>query len=77
MAKLAKSSVEYGPGKPRARCSLCEHFEPPSACEIVAGTIRSGDWCDRFKAHGKEAAGKPAVVIVIGHHPSGGDDRPY
>ena len=48
---LSKSSVGYeSPAKGPHHCSECEHFRGPSRCEIVAGTIKPGDWCERWKA---------------------------
>lgn len=48
--KIEKSAVDYGPGHPRGdRCAVCRHFEPPHACEIVAGEIGAGMWCKRFE----------------------------
>jgi hypothetical protein len=50
MAKEAKQSANYGPGHPGAHCGICRHFEPPHACEIVAGRIVKSAWCKHFLA---------------------------
>lgn len=48
--KVSKASVGYEhPAAKSNHCGICEHFEAPSACEIVQGTIRREDWCERFK----------------------------
>jgi len=47
--KHTKASVGYEhPAQGPHHCSQCEHFEPPSRCEIVAAVIRAEDWCRRF-----------------------------
>ncbi len=48
-AKLTKAEVEYGPGMGNTRCRFCDHFRRPSACELVQGTIRAEDWCNKFE----------------------------
>ena len=49
MPKLAKSAVGFEhPAKGPSHCSQCVHFEPPDACEIVAGPISRRDWCKKF-----------------------------
>jgi len=30
------------------RCSLCNHFSPPSSCQVVIGTIAPTGWCKLF-----------------------------
>ena len=47
--KKAKSAVRYGNGSMTERCGICRHFEPPHACEEVAGHIDSTAWCELFK----------------------------
>lgn len=49
LAKATKHSVEYGRGKPNAHCGLCRHYQLPSACAIVRGSVRPQDWCNRFE----------------------------
>lgn len=47
--KFPKGQVDYGPGHNDGdHCGICRHFEPPNACEIVRGLIRSADWCREF-----------------------------
>jgi hypothetical protein len=46
--KLSKTAVDYGKGMPKTHCGNCAHFQPPRSCAIVAGVIRSQDWCRRF-----------------------------
>lgn len=53
MAKMAKSEVDYSPGMRESRCRNCQHFLPPSACEIVAGRIDPDYWCRRFVSWGQ------------------------
>lgn len=47
---LSKERVEFEhPAKGPSHCSQCRHFMPEAhVCEIVAGTIEPGDWCNRF-----------------------------
>lgn len=47
--KHTKEEVDYGKGMGTIRCYLCEHFEPPDACELVEGRIRPEDWCKLFE----------------------------
>jgi len=32
------------------RCDGCAHFEAPSSCKVVAGTISPSGWCKLFAA---------------------------
>jgi hypothetical protein len=49
-SKFTKGQVNYRMAKPNgARCGTCTHFAS-NACEIVAGTIRRGDVCDKYSA---------------------------
>jgi High potential iron-sulfur protein len=32
------------------RCSQCQHFQPPSACKVVAGRISAQGWCRLYFA---------------------------
>jgi hypothetical protein len=51
MAKVSKASVEFeAPAKGPNHCGMCRHFQAPSACELVAGTVRRVDWCRLFRA---------------------------
>ena len=56
MAKVSKASVGFeAPAKGPHHCSQCVHWEPPDACEIVAGMVDGDDWCRRFRAKGSNA----------------------
>jgi len=47
--KLAKNVVMYQDHpKGDQKCSLCAHFLPPNACQIVAGDISPNGWCGVF-----------------------------
>lgn len=49
--KLAQNVVMYQDHpKGNQKCSLCQHFQPPSSCQIVAGTISPDGWCGVFTA---------------------------
>jgi hypothetical protein len=47
--KRSKDAVDYSKGMDRAKCGLCQHFEPPHGCELVRGHIAPGMWCRLFK----------------------------
>ena len=32
------------------RCGTCQHFQPPSACKVVAGRISAQGWCRLYFA---------------------------
>ncbi len=32
------------------RCGKCQHFQPPSACKVVAGGISAQGWCRLYFA---------------------------
>jgi hypothetical protein len=32
------------------RCGSCQHFQPPSACKVVAGRIGAQGWCRLYFA---------------------------
>lgn len=32
------------------QCDKCTHFDPPSSCKVVAGTISPSGWCKLFAA---------------------------
>jgi hypothetical protein len=32
------------------RCGNCQHFQPPSACKVVAGRISAQGWCRLYIA---------------------------
>lgn len=47
--KLAQSVVMYQDHpKGDQKCSICAHFVPPNACQIVAGDISPNGWCGVF-----------------------------
>ncbi len=47
--KLAQSVVMYqGHPKGDQKCSICAHFLPSNACQIVAGDISPDGWCGVF-----------------------------
>lgn len=35
---------------PNVSCAACLHFQPPNACELVAGDINPSGVCDLFEA---------------------------
>lgn len=37
-------------GNGNQRCGNCLHFQPPSACRIVAGNISPAGWCRLYAA---------------------------
>jgi hypothetical protein len=45
-AKVSQQAVKYQ-DKPKGEqhCDNCLHFEPPSACQTVDGTISPQGWC--------------------------------
>lgn len=49
MDKVAKSTVNYGPGMTSTRCGLCDYFEAPHSCVRVAGYIDTYDWRKLFR----------------------------
>jgi hypothetical protein len=47
--KLAQNVVMYQDHpKGSQKCSICAHFIPPNACQIVAGDISPNGWCGVF-----------------------------
>ena len=47
--KIAQSVVMYQDHpKGDQKCSVCAHFLPPNACQIVAGDISPNGWCGVF-----------------------------
>lgn len=54
-ATLTKAETDYGPGYGSERCGLCTHFQRPNGCELVMGTIRDEDWCNRFDRTTRDA----------------------
>jgi hypothetical protein len=47
--KATQKMVQYQQ-KPKANqeCDECLHFEPPSSCKMVEGTINPKGWCSLF-----------------------------
>ena len=54
-AKASQSIVGYQ-DMPHGKqeCDNCSHFEPPSSCKLVDGTISTKGWC---LVYGPKAAG--------------------
>jgi hypothetical protein len=45
-AKVSQQVVKYqDTPKGEQRCENCVHFEPPSTCKIVDGTVVAQGWC--------------------------------
>jgi len=45
-AKTSQKTVKYqDTPKGEQRCENCMHFEPPSACKTVDGTVAAQGWC--------------------------------
>ena len=36
--------------KGQQRCAGCVHFQPPSGCSVVRGTISPNGWCEHYSA---------------------------
>lgn len=53
-AAQAKSSPQVAgyqsDPKDGQRCGQCQHFQPPSACKVVAGRISAQGWCRLYFA---------------------------
>lgn len=47
--KASKQDAQYSKGMNKAHCGICAHFLPPSACEVVAGSIAPDMWCRYFE----------------------------
>lgn len=44
--KVAKTLVAYQDSpKGSQECDNCQYFQPPGACQVVAGTISPKGWC--------------------------------
>ncbi len=47
--KMTQKDAEYQPTpKDGQKCSLCQYFQPPSACKLVKGKISPQGWCSFF-----------------------------
>jgi High potential iron-sulfur protein len=45
-AKVSQQVVKYQPTpKGDQHCENCQHFEPPSSCQSVDGTVSPQGWC--------------------------------
>jgi hypothetical protein len=33
-----------------AHCGICQHFQPPASCKVVAGRISANGWCRIYAA---------------------------
>ena len=54
--KFTKAQVGFEhPAQGMDHCLDCVHFRRPHGCQIVAGTVQAGDWCQKFQAKGKRA----------------------
>jgi hypothetical protein len=47
-AKLQHDEVQYGPGKPKSHCSICEYYLKPDHCQLVNDPIEAQGWCKLF-----------------------------
>jgi hypothetical protein len=49
--KVAQAAVQYQTSpKNNQQCSGCSHFQAPSSCQLVDGTISPNGWCALFQA---------------------------
>lgn len=49
--KVSKVEAQYRDHpNGQQRCGICLQFRPPGTCEIVAGTVSPGGWCQFFAA---------------------------
>jgi hypothetical protein len=48
--KMPQKAVSYqATPKGKARCDNCALWQPPSSCQLVAGTIAASGWCVLYK----------------------------
>jgi len=47
--KETKQQAKYSTGTPAEHCAICEYFEKPNRCDIVAGEISPQGWCRHFE----------------------------
>lgn len=49
LAKMTQKSVHYQ-NKPKGseKCATCVHFQSPASCNVVAGKINPGGWCQLY-----------------------------
>ena len=50
-AKTSQAEAKYQnqPKGTSALCGACQYFRPPSACQVVDGTISPQGWCPLFE----------------------------
>jgi len=49
--KLTKQETAYtDKGTIEEHCSACKFYVDRTTCKIVAGAIKPGGWCNKFKA---------------------------
>jgi hypothetical protein len=48
VSKIEAKYQDHATGQ--QRCSICLQFRPPGTCEIVAGPVSPGGWCQFFAA---------------------------
>lgn len=54
MAKASQADAKYqGEPKGELKCSNCVHFEAPSSCKVVDGSISENGWCALYAAKPK------------------------
>jgi hypothetical protein len=52
-AKMSQEVAQYqGSPKGDAHCEICAHFQPPSSCLLVDGSISPNGWCKFYKKKG-------------------------
>jgi hypothetical protein len=48
--KYTKAQVKFeSPARGKDRCGACIHYIRGGSCDIVAGKIKPGDWCNKFR----------------------------
>jgi hypothetical protein len=48
--KVPKQAVAYRDSpNGNQRCDNCAVFEPPNACQLVAGTVKPNGWCRIYR----------------------------
>jgi secreted PhoX family phosphatase len=51
--KVAQSAAQYQASpKNGQQCSTCSHFQAPSSCEVVDGSISPNGWCALYTKKG-------------------------
>lgn len=51
LIRYSKGEVDYTPQahNPKERCEVCQHFQEPNHCHLVAGEISPAGWCKEFE----------------------------